>query len=347
MRFHYSLILLALAIATITQAETSPETATAEYRELPREYRLDGVVEAVNRSTVSAQTSGQVEEVFFDVDDYVEQGTVIVRLKSTEQRSRLTQARAELKSAAAQRQEANKEYLRIKEVFEKKLVSGTTMDKISATLKSALARHEAANAALQQAQEQLDYTQVRAPYSGIVTQRHIEVGEVASPGQKMMSGISLEKLRVNVDVPQSLIPTIRKYGHASVEQPGNGYVPAKKITIFPFAHHGSNTFKVRLDLTEGTTNLFPGMFVKTAFTTGTRKLLLVPNQAVVYRSEVTGVYTVGDNGHLSLRHIRVGRKVGEQLISVLAGLEAGEQVALDPITAGKQLKQQLSERSDD
>ncbi len=91
MRFHYSLILLALAIATITQAETSLETATAEYRELPREYRLDGVVEAVNRSTVSAQTSGQVEEVFFDVDDYVEQGTVIVRLKSTEQRSRLTQ----------------------------------------------------------------------------------------------------------------------------------------------------------------------------------------------------------------------------------------------------------------
>ncbi|MEJ1393908.1 MAG: efflux RND transporter periplasmic adaptor subunit, partial [Candidatus Sedimenticola sp. (ex Thyasira tokunagai)] len=220
------------------------------------------------------------------------------------------------------------------------------MDKASASLKSARAQREAANAALQRAQEQLDYTLVRAPYSGIVTQRHIEAGEIAAPGEKLMSGISLDQLRVNVDVPQSLIPAIRERGKASVQQPGNSYIPAKKITIFPFADHGSNTFKVRLELAEGISGLFPGMFVKTTFTTGTRKALLIPVQAVVYRSEVTGVYVLGTNGRLSLRHIRVGHKVGVRLISVLAGLEAGEQVALDPIAAGKQLKKQLSERKD-
>lgn len=346
MKILFPFILLLLGSTALAQTAQTLETATAGHQELPRVYRLDGVVEAINQSTVSAQTGGQIEAIFFDVDDYVEQGTLIVRLKDTEQRSRLTQAEAELKNTAAQLQEARKEYSRIKGVFDKKLVSSAAMDKADAALKSARARHEAADAALQQAREQLDYTLVRAPYSGIVIQRHLEVGEIAAPGQKLMSGISLDQLRVNVDVPQSLIQAIRENNKASVQQPGNGYIEAEKLTIFPFAHHGSNTFKVRLDLPHGIKGLFPGMFVKTAFTIGTRKALLIPSRAVVYRSEVTGVYVRSADGALSLRHIRVGQKANDGMIIILAGLEADEQVALNPIAAGKQLKQQLSEQND-
>ena len=82
--------------ATITpaQAAGSLEHETLRVVEVPREYRLDGVVEAVNQSTVSAQTSGQVEEILFDVDDFVETGDLIVRLKDTEQKARLVQAEA-------------------------------------------------------------------------------------------------------------------------------------------------------------------------------------------------------------------------------------------------------------
>ncbi|MES9959157.1 MAG: efflux RND transporter periplasmic adaptor subunit [Sedimenticola sp.] len=341
------LISLALGLAGVAQAGTDLETALAESWETPREYRLDGVVEAVNQSTVSAQTQGQIEEVLFDVDDYVERGTLIVRLKDTEQRARLAQAEADLKAAAARFKEARNEHARIKGVFDKKLVSQSAMDKAGSALKSARARHDAAQAGLSQAQEQLEYTRVRAPYSGIVTHRHAEVGEMANPGKRLMSGISLDQLRVNVDVPQSLIPAVRKIGKASVQQPGNGYIPASKITIFPYAHHGSNTFKVRLDLPEGDLNMFPGMFVKTAFITGSRKQLLVPESAVVYRSEVTGVYVVSEDGGISLRHVRVGHPTDDGMVSVLSGLSEGERVALDPIAAGAQLKSQLKGKSDD
>ncbi|MET0046352.1 MAG: efflux RND transporter periplasmic adaptor subunit [Sedimenticola sp.] len=341
------LISLTLGLAGMAQAGTPLETALAESRETPREYRLDGVVEAVNQSTVSAQTQGQIEEVLFDVDDYVERGTLIVRLKDTEQRARLAQAEADLKAAAAQFKEARNEHARIKGVFDKKLVSQSAMDKASSALKSTRARHDAAQAGLSQAREQLEYTRVRAPYSGIVTHRHAEVGEMANPGQRLMSGISLDQLRVNVDAPQSLIPAVRKIGKASVQQPGNGYIPASKITIFPYAHHGSNTFKVRLDLPEGDLDMFPGMFVKTAFITGSRRQLLVPESAVVYRSEVTGVYVVSEDGSISLRHVRVGHSTDDAMVSVLSGLSEGERVALDPIAAGAQLKSQLKGKSDD
>ncbi|MEE9356997.1 efflux RND transporter periplasmic adaptor subunit [Candidatus Vondammii sp. HM_W22] len=347
MKSLYTITLTLLIFSATLQAGSSLETATAEYRDLPREYRLDGIVEAINQSTMSAQTGGQIEDILFDVDDYVEKGALIVRLKDTEQRSRLARAQADLKAAKAHLQDAQQEFGRVKEIFARKLLSRSAMDKADTTLKAAKATRDAARAASDQAKEQLEYTRVRAPYSGIVIQRHMEVGEVATPGQKLISGISLDQLRVNVDVPQSLISAVRTTDKASVQQPGNGYIPVVRLVIFPFAQHGSNTFKVRLDLPEGTKQMFPGMFVKTTFEVGTRKALLIPAQAVVYRSEVIGVYVMQASGNIMLRHIRAGHKVGNDMISVLSGLDEGEKVALDPIAAGAALKALLSEKRHD
>lgn len=338
---HGSLIFIVLLGLSLTaQADPTLETATAKYQVVPREYRLDGVVEAVNRSTVSAQTRGQVEQILFDVDDYVEKDQLIVKLKDTEQRAQLAKAEASLKEANANYQKARDDYNRIKEVFDKGLVSQSEMDRASTTQAAGKAQRDAARAQLEQAREQFEYTRVKAPYSGIVTDRYVEVGEIANPGQKLMSGISLDQLRVLVDVPQSLIPAIRKIGKARVQLPGNGYIPATRLMIFPYAQHGSNTFRVRLDLPEGTKDLFPGMFVKASFTVGEHQQLLIPLPAVVYRSEVTGTYVVKPDGSISLRHIRLGRKTDDGMVVVLAGLDEGERVALDPIQAGAMLKQQ-------
>ncbi|MDJ0805732.1 MAG: efflux RND transporter periplasmic adaptor subunit [Gammaproteobacteria bacterium] len=308
----------------------------------PREFLLDGTVEAIHRSTISAQTSGQVEAVLFDVDDYVEQGEVLIRLKETEQKARLRQAEADLKAAIARLQEAEDEYTRFKGMHEKKLISQSQMDKATAALKSARAGQDAASAGLIQASEQFEYTRIKAPYSGIVTERHVQVGEVAAPGQPLISGISLDQLRVLVDVPQSLIQTIREQRQARVLLNGEA-IEAVKLTIFPYAHAGSNTFKVRIDLPQGVPGLFPGMFVKTAFVTGVKKELVVPRSAVVYRSEVTAVYVVGKAGRISFRRIRAGSPIDNEKIAVIAGLSAGERVALDPIAAGAELKRQMAE----
>ncbi len=319
------------------------ETAVVEYRTVPREYRLDGVVEAVNRSTVSAQTQGQVQEISFDVDDYVEKDAVIARLKDTEHQARVAQAAADLKSASARLQQANEEHARVAGLHRNKNASDSAMDQASADLASAQAALEAASARLQQAQEQLEYTQVRAPFSGIVTQRHMQVGEIATPGAPIMSGTSLEQLRVIVDVPQSVIPSVRDGGTARVYAAEGQTIETDRITVFPYADLGSNTFKVRVDLPEGTRSLFPGMFVKTGFVTGRKEELVVPRPAVVFRSEVTGIYVVGDDGGIRFRQVRLGRALDDAFV-VLAGLGDGERVALDPIAAGVLLKAQASER---
>ena len=338
---------LALGLGAVHAAPAELQTAAIELRELPREFRLDGVVEATNRTTVSAQTSGQVQQILFDVDDYVAKDAVIVILNDTEHRASVVRAAADLKEAVARRQEARDEYDRIKEVHAKKLVADAALDRAEAGLKSAMARFEAAEAGLVQAREQLRYTRVRAPYAGIVTERHTQIGETAQPGQPLVSGISLEELRVLVHVPQSLVPQIRQHRQARVQLADDGWVDAGRLTVFPFADPGSNTFKVRLSLPQASAGTFPGMFVKTAFVTGVKQELLVPSQAVVYRSEVTAVYVVRGDGHVGFRHVRLGRETDDGFRLVLAGVDQGEQVALDPIAAAVALKRQRAGKSDE
>jgi len=101
-----------------------------------------------------------------------------------------------------------------------------------------------------------------------------------------------------------------------------------------------------VDLPEGTKAVFPGMFVKTGFVTGEKRELVVPKAAVVYRSEVTGIYVLNGDDRVHFRQVRLGRDLGDAL-TVLAGLTEGERVALDPIAAGVVLKAQAAEEKHD
>ncbi len=317
---------LGLACATgLAAAEVPFETAEVHSQTVAREEVFDAVIEAVHQATVSAQTSGRITEIYFDVDDYVQKDSILLRFRDKEQK-------AALKAAEARFEEAQSTFSRVKDLIEKKLVSKSEFDKAEAGLK-------AARAALEQAQEQLEHTVVRAPYAGIVVARHVEPGEAANPGQPLMTGLSLEKLRAIANVPQGHIDTVRAQGRARVLLPTRATaVPAESLTFSPYADPQSHTFRVRLDLPAGQHGVYPGMFAKAAFVTGEEKRLLVPAKAVVHRSEVTAVYVVNSDGTVSFRLIRAGRTRGEE-VEVLAGLDEGETVALDPIRAGVYLKE--------
>lgn len=317
---------------------TNLETVEATLREATQENIFDAVIEAVQESTVSAQTSGRVLEVYFDVDDYVPKGEVLMRLRDTEHRARLEQAQASLEEARARNREAQDQFDRVEGLFAKKAVSKSDIDRARADVNAARARLGAAEAGVKQAQEQLEYTVVRAPYSGIVSERHVEPGESVNIGQPLMTGFSLEKLRAVTVVPQNLIDEVRDQAQARiiVTPQGGRSIYAQKLTFTPYADSLTHTFKVRVDLPEGEFGLYPGMFVKVAFVTGRERRLVVPLTAVAYRSEVRAVYVVKD-GRVAFRQVRLGRTFGDR-VEILAGVEPGEAVALDPVAAAIRLK---------
>jgi RND family efflux transporter MFP subunit len=326
----------ALALGAALGADAPLETITVAYEVAPRERVWDGTVEAVNRATVSAETSGRVAAILYDVDDFVEAGAVIMRFTDTEQRAALGRAEAAAQEAEARFAEADSEHRRIAAMYENGTVAKARYDQAKANFDAAVARLEAARAGVTGAKEQLDYTVVRAPYAGIVSERHVEVGELVRPGEPLMSGLSLEQLRVAVDVPQSMIDPIRKIGKAQVYA-GDRAIPAETLTFYPIADAAANTFRVRVNLPSGSATLYPGTFVKVGFVVGETERLLVPLRAVVHRSELTAVYVVGADDAVTLRQIRAGRAYGER-VEVLAGLERGERVAVDPVAAGAALR---------
>lgn len=298
-----------------------------------REQTWDGVVEATNQATMSAQTAGRVLELPYDVNDYVEAGAVIVRFTNVEQQSGQRRAEAQIRSAQAAFDEAQANYARIAEIYQRKLIAKAQLDQATAQRDSARAALEAAQASLREVSQQLDYTVVRAPYSGIVTKRFVQIGESVRAGQPLIAGISLNELRVNVQVPQSAVDAIRHYHAADVLLDGEGgrRVTVAKVTVFPYADADTHTFSVRLDLPAQETGLYPGMTVKTAFAIGDAERLLIPSTALIQRSEVSGVYVVADN-QVRLRQVRLGHRFGDR-IEVLSGLSAGDKIATDPNAA--------------
>ncbi len=326
----------ALLAGGIAAAGLPFPAAEARYEAAPRERVFDGTVEAVNRATVSAQTSGRVAGILYDVNDFVEAGAVIMRFTDVEQQAALRQARAALEEAEARFSEAEQEYERVAAMFRNETVSRARFEQAQANRDATAARLEAARSAVATAEEQLAYTEVRAPYAGIVSERHVEVGELVRPGQALMSGLSLQSLRVNVDVPQSMFRPVREIGRAFVYA-GDERIAAGDLTFSPVADPVTNTFRVRVNLSAGSAELFPGMFVKVSFVVGETRRLLVPAAAVVRRSELSAVYVV-EGERVMLRQVRLGRRYGNDF-EVLAGLEAGERVAIDPVQAGIYLKE--------
>jgi membrane fusion protein, multidrug efflux system len=335
----FSVALLLIGM-TIAQAQ-SLETELAQLKEVSTTYMLEGLVEAELKTTISAQTSGIVKKIHFDVNDFVAKDKVVVEIDDNQQQASLKQAQAAEKEAVAKLQEAQSEFNRVSEVYKKNVVSKSVFDTASAALKTAKARLESSQAATSKAQEQLDYTLVRAPYSGILTGRMVEPGETVNVGQQLVSGVSLEKLRVLTNVPQSIIKEVRTRHYAIVVTEDSEIV-STDMTFFPFADPLSHSFALRVRLPLTGNELFPGMHVKIALEVGRENKTVIPFNAVAFRGEVTGVYVLQDNS-LHFRHIRLGRRLENNEVVVVAGVIPGDQVVNDPVAAAIAIKSEKAE----
>jgi RND family efflux transporter MFP subunit len=331
--------LLAVAVAGCSKEEAPPapgatvqlDTIAVGSGPAAREQQVDGVLEAVNAATLSAQTSARIVALPVDVNDRVSAGQLVARLRDTEQRSGLEQAEGALRMAQARMVEADKSYERIKEVYAKRLVAAAQMDAATAEHDAARAALNAAQAARNRAAEQLAYTEVRAPFAGVVTSRPVQVGEAVMPGQPLLVVQAPGALRAVVDVTQQMAEALRKSGKATILLADGRRLEAAAVTVFPNADPTTQTVRVRADLPARVNgDVFPGMAAKVVFAVGEAETIALPASALLQRGEITGVYIQEKTGHVAFRAVRTGRQLADGRIEILAGLGAGEAVAKDP-----------------
>lgn len=306
-----------------------------------REIDFDGVIEAVNQAVVSAQTSGRIIELPYDVGDYVPKGALIARFTDTEQQAALAAAKAQLEEARAHLAESQQQFERITDVYQKGLVAKAEYDRAVAAQQAAAARVESAKAALDNANERLSHTRVLAPYSGILVKRLTDVGASVAPGTPLLEGLSLDHLRVRVDIPQQHIGPLRQHKKARVILSPGHSIQVSDMRIPPGADSSTHSFSVLLTLPEGQQEppIFPGTLVKVAFVTSEQQELLLPKSAIAYRGEVTAVYLLKENARIEFRYIRLGHAVDAEHVIVLAGLRAGDKVIADPVSGAVAYKE--------
>jgi len=339
-----------IALAATANGSTL-EIKTSKVQELILDHRIaiDAKVESVNQTRLTAQTSGQIAAIYFDGGDRVEAGAILLKLKDKNQKAGYNAAEAALKATKTELEDSSKSLKRTQTIFNKKLISQEALDSAKARFNIAKANNEAAQARLNAAEEQLNYTLIEAPYSGIVLERLVNLGEIVTPGTPLFSGTSLDQIKVVAQIPQVDMPLVKHYADAIIQLPFSMvpsndrlttetmndkiHISGDAISFYAYASVKSSTFKVKLKLPQKNFNLYPGMYLKTHFKIGSNKVIAVPTKSIVKRAELRAVYVQDNQGNLHLRQIRVGKIIDSQLTQVISGLDANETIILNPLKA--------------
>ena len=327
-----ALVAATLLAAGAVSAQPPAATGAVELREVEDFYAADAVIESLHEATVSAQIAGQVTQILVDAGDRVRRGQVLARIDTREVDAQVASARAQVAQAEAALAQAQLNYDRTKSLVAQNFLSQSALDKADADLKTARAALEAARAGTTQATTGRSFAELRAPIDGVVTQRLMEPGELATPGRGVVAIHDPAALRAVGTIPQFVLPRTARVDTAVIELPSvQQRVKAARVTVLPAADPRLLSTQVRADLpADAPAGVVPGTAAKVLVPIGRSRKLVVPSAAVVRRSELTAVYVVSD-GSRQLRQVRVGSAVADGAVEVLAGLSAGERVALDPL----------------
>ncbi|AZG73995.1 efflux RND transporter periplasmic adaptor subunit [Shewanella livingstonensis] len=327
--FFLGVILTTMALPYAVQAD-DVKTLTLAYSEQYQARTYDAKIEAIKAATVSAQTSGRIINIYFDVNDIVPKGAPLLDITNKEQGAGLAGAEAELAKAEALNSEAQAQYARFKALFPKGAISKGAMDEATAKAKSSNQAVSAAQAQLIKAKESLNYTVVSAPFSGRMTQRFVEQGETISYGQALFSGYDTEHLRAVFQVPQQDVTQLQQQAQVSIQLPNGNDITANDINVYQFADPLTHQHQVRVNLDASSLeNVIVGQWAKVSVNFPARASLIIPLSAVHQVSDLTSVYRKNDH-KIVLNQVRIGRIDRQQnTAEVLSGLMEGDEIVID------------------
>lgn len=335
------LLLAALGAAAAAPAAGNPPpslaTAPVTMGGVADNAGFDGVVQAVRQTVIAAQVPGAVVSLDVKAGDKVRAGQVLLRLDARAAQQTAAAGAAQVQAARAAQEAATRDFERQKQLFKQNYISQAALDRAEAQYKSAQAESAAQLASAGAALTQSGFYVVKAPYTGVVSEVSVVLGDMAMPGRALVTVYDPLALRVSVAVPQMAATQSPSGPVPQIELPGTATrLTPVKLQWLPTVDPATHTLELRLDLPAGISGVTPGMFARVwlpaAASAGAR--LYVPARAVVRRAELTAVYVLGAGGGPLLRQVRLGRASGDQ-VEVLSGVSAGERVVLDPQAAAR------------
>jgi RND family efflux transporter MFP subunit len=326
-----------------------------------------GYVTARRQATVSAQITGTLTQVLIEEGEHVKAGQVLARLDDTAQRASLAQSAAQVQAAQAllvqfqaQLEQGRRDLKRSQDLIDRQLVSQqaletarTQVETLDAQVASQRKQVELSQAAARGAQVQLDYTTVRAPFTGVVIAKAAQAGEIISPisagGGFTRTGVGtivdMDSLEIEVDVNEAYINRVQsdQPAQAVLDAYPEWTIPAHVIAIVPTADRSKATVKVRVAIDQKDPRILPDMGVRVSFLEQTAKKngsvsgpeepaaapkgVLVPAGAIVERDGKSVVFTI-DGEHARAATVTPGQAYGD--LRAVDGIVNGVRVVRAP-----------------
>lgn len=336
-------LIAALTLASAGWTSAAELTiVSAQTRAAATSSGFDGVVEAARQTVIAAQVSGAVVQLDVKVGDSVRSGQVLLRIDSRAADQNAAASDAQVQAARASLEVATQEYERKKQLFQKSYISQAALERAESEFKATRAQVAAQGAQAGAARTESGLHVIRAPYSGVVAEVPVSMGDMAMPGRPLLTLYDPLALRISAAVPQTVATQVVAGQVLRAELPGlpatRQWVTPTRVQVLPTVDAATHTVQIRLDLPPGLEGAAPGMFARlwlpVAGATSAAASLSVPLQAIVRRAEMTGLYVLDPNGRPVLRQVRLGRIEGDK-VEVLSGLMPGERVAADPQAAAR------------
>jgi len=291
------------------------EVVAVTHTSVPIRIEVTGQVTATFQAVLSSRIQGSIDTLLVREGVSVTKGQTLVQLDNRDIEADLARASADVENTKAHLERMN-------QLYDRDAVSKQEMENATRAFKVAEANRKAVVA-------QLSYTIVKAPFDGVITEKMVEAGELASPGQPLLRMENPRQLRLEAIVaerdlnalsPGDKIPVI-------IDALEGRVLDGAVEKILPVGDPHTHTFTVRVNVPP-TPGLKAGMFGRFHLDKGTSMTILVPETAVIQRGEIVSVFAVGPDRTARLRWVKAGRRIDDQ-IEILSGLNVGESVLLN------------------
>ena len=284
-----------------------------------------GTLQSEQSTVVSSQIMARVKKIHVRAGDSVNKGDLLIDLDNIDLKSRVAQARDNRNALQAQLHRAKSHYDRTRNLYAKQSATKANLEMATADYQSIRSQLSAARQRLTEAENALNYSQIRATFSGRVIDRFVENGDMAAPGMKLLKIYDPQALRVVSHVRESLALYLQQ------GQPLQARVDALQKTvpvlineIVPAAEPGSRSFLVKSHI-DYDAKLLPGMFVRIRIPLGMEKQLLIPDKYIKQVGQLDVVWVVKE-GDVQRRFVRLGERHSDGTIKVISGLQEGDKL---------------------
>lgn len=313
--------------AVQSQAMPTVDVARAEVTEVdaPQTLRLTGTLRGAKETDLAANVAGRVVKTFVERGAEVKQGAVIAEVDVAAAALSLKEAKVQVETSKTLQEINDADCARYEQLKAKGAVTDLEYDQVTAKCKTAPLNLEAARARQSLLAKNVGDGQIRSPFSGVVTERYIEVGEYVQPASRVVSLAQVDELRLEFSVPEAHFPHLKLGAAVSfrVVAYGNEIFEGQVVHVSGAVRETRDVL-VEAKVVNPDKKLLPGMFADVDLAIGKKRLPSVPMEAVFEQHGKKNVFVVKD-GQLEQRVLHAGDEF-EGRIPVLRGVVAGEQV---------------------